>query len=126
MPAASIIRSALAAAAILICASAPASATTFTAQFVPPPVTSQSAGSLPPGLYVAVIDGAIHLSNAGGSLNFSSGQFGFTPSAETSPIVVPANPDLQFSPPPAFGTGLKPTTGTDLKPTTDTVDCEVR
>lgn len=127
MPAASMIRSALATAAILICAWAPASAATFIVQFVPLPVTSQSAGPLlPPGLHVAVIDGAINLSNAGGSVNFSSGQFGFTNIATIPPIVVPANPGLKFSPPPSFVTVLQPTTGTDSKPTTGAVSCEVR
>lgn len=127
MPAASMIRSACATAAILICAWAPASATTFTVQYVASPVTSQSAGpQLAPGLHVAVIDGAINLSNAGGSVNFSSGQFGFTNIATTPPIVVPANPGLKFSPPPSFVTVLQPTTGTGLNPTTGSVDCEVR
>lgn len=118
MPAASIIRSALAAAAILICAWAPASATTFTAQFVAPPGTSPSAGLRAPGLHIGVIDGQISLSNAGGNLIFGSGQFGYMPRATTPPILVPASQGLQFALPPAFGTSLKPTTGT--------VDCEVR
>ncbi|WP_394243761.1 hypothetical protein [Halopseudomonas laoshanensis] len=126
MPAASMIRSALATAAILIFAWAPASAATFTAQYVSPPVPGQSAGTLPPGLYVAVTTGAIILSNSGGSQSFSSGQFGFTNIATTPPIVVPANPGLKFSPPPSFVTVLQPTTGTDLNPTTGSVDCEVR
>lgn len=126
MPAASMIRSALATAAILICAGAPASAATFIAQFVSPPVPGQSAGPLAPGLHVAVTTGAISLSNAGGSLNFSSGQFGYTPSTVTPPTVVPANPGLPFSPPSWFVTVLQPTTGTDSKPTNSEVSCEVR
>jgi hypothetical protein len=83
--------------------------TTFVAQYVPPPSASPStppsgpsAPTLAPGLYVQVIDGLINLSNKGGSQNFSAGQFGFTPSFTQPPIIVPQNPGLQFTPPPAF------------------------
>jgi hypothetical protein len=63
----------------------------------PAPVTG-----LAPGLYVQVIDGAINLSNTGGSQNFAAGQFGFTSAVRQPPIVVPSNPGLQFTPPPQF------------------------
>ena len=80
---------------------------------------------LKPGLYVQVLDGAIHLTNGGGAQNFTAGQFGFTPSFQQPPVVLPANPGMQFTPPPSFTS----TTGTQAgsapaKP--GDVDCEVR
>jgi hypothetical protein len=73
--------------------------TTFTAQMVPP---GGGGGGLAPGLYVQVIDGLINLTNKGGSQNFSAGQFGYTPNLTQPPVVLPNNPGLQFTPPPAF------------------------
>jgi len=72
--------------------------TTFTAQMVP----AGGSGGLAPGLYVQVIDGLINLTNKGGSQNFSAGQFGYTPNFTQPPVVLPNNPGLQFTPPPAF------------------------
>ncbi|NHZ88600.1 iron dicitrate transport regulator FecR [Massilia sp. CCM 8733] len=103
--------------------------TTFVAQYVPPltrsPVPQPVANSLSPGLHVFVIDGAIMLNNAGGSTNFSAGQFGFTPNMQTPALSVPSNPGLKFTPPPMFSIPTVLTTATGLaKP--QTVDCEVR
>ena len=78
-----------------------------------------------PGLYVQVLDGAIHLSNGGGTQTFAAGQFGYTANFQQPPVIVPTNPGLQFSPPPAFShttTSAAPTSGSK----TGTVDCEVR
>jgi FecR protein len=90
------------------------------AQAVPP----KSPG-LAPGLYVHVIDGMIQLTNRGGSQDFAAGQFGYTPSLVQPPIVLPANPGLQFTPPPAFSTS---STQQGRKTAADaaSVDCEVR
>jgi len=78
---------------------------------------------LNPGLYVQVLDGTIHVTNGGGTQNFTAGQFGFTPGFQQPPIILPNNPGLQFSPPPSFsstgGTG-----GTSGKP--GEVDCVVQ
>ena len=91
------------------------------AQNTPPP-----AGGLAPGLYVHVIDGIINLSNKGGSQSFSAGQFGYTASLVQPPVVVPANPGIQFTPPPAFSSSSAPKTGTGSGNKSGTVDCEVR
>lgn len=106
--------------------------TTFIAHFVPSqpgmnPAPQPSQGKLPmlaPGLHVSVLDGMIHVSNAGGALNFSAGQFGFVPNPTVPPVVVPQNPGLQFTPPPTFNTS----SGPDLSAQSDkdTVDCVVR
>ena len=90
-------------------------------QNIPPRPT----GSLAPGLYVHVIDGIINLSNKGGSQNFAAGQFGFTASLVQPPIVVPPNPGLKFTPPPAFSAPSSPgasSSGTK----SNNVDCQVR
>jgi hypothetical protein len=92
------------------------------AQNTPPPPTKP--GGLAPGLYVQVIDGIINLSNRGGSQNFSAGQFGFTASFIQPPVVVPANPGLKFTPPPAFS--APPSSSSNSGSKSGTVDCEVR
>lgn len=85
-----------------------------------------SASGIQPGLYVQVIDGMIHLSNAGGSLNFAAGQFGYTPSLSVPPIVLPSNPGLKFNPPPVFSSSSS-TPGSAAAPAkTNEVDCIVR
>jgi hypothetical protein len=86
--------------------------TTFIAQWVgdAPAVKSPTPGpaspglvpDLAPGLHVAVLDGMIVVSNAGGSQNFPAGQFGFVPNMNQPPIILPRNPGLQFTPPPLF------------------------
>ena len=58
--------------------------------------------TLPPGLYVAVLDGAINLSNKGGTSTFAAGQFGFTPSPMQPPALVLKNPGIALTPPAAF------------------------
>ena len=89
-----------------------------------PPVPG--GGNRPPGLYVQVIDGLIHLTNQGGTQNFSAGQFGFTPSFKQPPVIVPNNPGIQFSPPPSFRMSSGPQSGTGNTSKQDAVDCEVR
>jgi hypothetical protein len=78
-----------------------------------------------PGLYVQVIDGLVHVTNPAGTQNFSAGQFGFTPSLNHPPVVVPTNPGIQFTPPPVFSAMTGPSSTTGPKGST-TVDCEVR
>lgn len=84
-------------------------------------------GQRAPGLYVHVIDGLIHVSNSGGSQQFSAGQFGFTSSFKQPPVILPNNPGMQFTPPPAFnsnsGSGSN-SSSNNSKP--GDVDCEVR
>jgi hypothetical protein len=93
------------------------------AQMAPPKPSSGPA--LAPGLYVHVIDGLILVSNPAGVANFAPGQFGFTPSLKQPPVLLPANPGIKFTPPPAFNsTGVSGNTGTP--PKSNNVDCEVR
>lgn len=102
-------------------------ATTFIPQYVPaggvPP--NSGFGVLPPGLYVQVTNGAIVMSNTGGTQNFSAGQFGFTPSFTQPPVMVPNNPGIQFSPPPAFSAPASSSAGSAAAQSGD-INCEVR
>jgi len=98
---------------------------------VPFLVADAGGNGLSPGLYVQVLDGMINLTNGGGSQNFTAGQFGFTPSFQQPPVILPTNPGMRFTPPPAFGvggfgqTGGKQT-GSGQSNNPKTVDCEVR
>jgi len=83
-------------------------------------------GALPPGLYVHVIDGMINVTNPGGSLNFSAGQFGYTPNITMPPVIVPNNPGLKFTPPPAFSSSTTTSPAGGAAPKSAAVDCEVR
>lgn len=78
-----------------------------------------------PGLYVQVLDGLIHVTNPAGTSNFSAGQFGFTPSFKTPPVILPANPGMQFTPPPSFSQSTGPASSS-APGKSNTVDCEVR
>lgn len=96
------------------------------AQAMPP--SPRQGNAMAPGLYVHVIDGLIQLSNAGGSQNFSAGQFGYTPSFRQPPVIVPNNPGIQFSPPPAFNSPAnQPGSGqSGSQGGSGPVSCEVR
>lgn len=93
-------------------------ATAF-AQGVPP-----HAPGLPPGLYVQVLEGLINVSNKGGTTSFAAGQFGFTPSIRMPPVIMPTNPGMQFTPPPAFSSSGSSTPL--VAGGSKAVDCEVR
>lgn len=99
--------------------------------FVAPRVINSAAPAVPAagltqpaGLYVTVLDGQIVLSNPAGQQNFTAGQFGYTATPATPPVIVPANPAVQFTPPPVFSsTAASPSA---QAPKSNTVDCEVR
>jgi len=88
---------------------------------LPPPSSPQ----LPAGLYVQVLDGLINVSNTAGAQQFSAGQFGYTRSTLTPPVIIPTNPGLKFLPPPTFSNTSASGSGSGA-PKAATVDCEVR
>jgi hypothetical protein len=118
--------------------------TTFIATFVPPagldapapaPVGRPGAPiapPLPPGLHLQVTDGAIVVTNNGGSQGFQAGQFGYVPGVNQAPIIVPPNPGIQFTPPPSFGSNgagagpAGPLAGSGGGKDPSVVDCVVR
>jgi hypothetical protein len=59
-----------------------------------------------PGLYVQVLDGTIFLRNSTGSLDVTTGQFGFAVSFNKPPVILPNNPGMQFTPPGSFPVNL--------------------
>ncbi|TFW09631.1 iron dicitrate transport regulator FecR [Oxalobacteraceae bacterium OM1] len=79
---------------------------------------------LAPGLHLQVTDGAIVVTNNGGAQGFQAGQFGYVPGVNQAPVIVPANPGLQFVPPPSFNVGAGPSTAGNGQGSA--VDCEVR
>jgi hypothetical protein len=89
--------------------------TTFIAQWVEPPSTQAvkpgalAPPGLVPGLHLQVTDGMIVVTNSGGSQGFQAGQFGYVPSVNQMPVIVPPHPNMQFVPPPAFS--VNPPTG---------------
>ena len=72
------------------------------------PLAIRNGAALPaptssPQLFVNVADGTIVVTNAGGTQQFTAGQFGFVPGLNQPPIILPQNPGIQFSLPPASG-----------------------
>jgi hypothetical protein len=100
--------------------------TTFLAQWIEPALPAAPVPNLAPGLHVAVLDGMIVVTNAGGALNFPAGQFGFVPNPSQPPVVLPKNPGLQFTPPPAFSSGVGAPRASQGPAALNTVDCIVR
>lgn len=106
--------------------------TTFIAEWVAAPgpgtapVPAPEAASRAPGLYVHVLDGLIVVSNPSGVQQFGAGQFGYVPGMSAQPVVVPANPGVNFAPPPAFNSSSAPVAGAGPSAGANAVDCEVR
>jgi hypothetical protein len=105
--------------------------TTFVAQYVAPEQSAASPNApdvLPPGLHLQVTDGAIVVTNNGGSLGFQAGQFGYVPSVNQPPEMVPPSQGLPFVPPPAFSgaTPAGPAMAGGSSPDKPAVDCIVR
>jgi hypothetical protein len=82
--------------------------------------------ALVPGLHLQVTDGAIIVTNTGGSLGFQAGQFGYVPSVNQPPVIVPSNPNIQFVPPPSFDAGSGGPTASNGSGQGQATDCIVR
>ena len=89
------------------------------------PAPLASSGGLPPGLYVQVLDGLINVTNPAGTTNFTAGQFGFTPSFKQPPVILPMNPGMKFTPPPAFAAPV-PGSASNSPAASNDVMCIVR
>jgi hypothetical protein len=81
---------------------------------------------LPPGLHLSVSDGAIIVTNNGGSLGFQAGQFGYVPNVNQPPVIVPSNPNIQFVPPPSFDAGTGGPVASNGPGQGQATDCIVR
>lgn len=94
------------------------------------PVLPPSVSTLAPGLHLQVADGAIVVTNGGGSQTFQAGQFGYVPSMARPPVIVPPNPSLSFVPPPSFNSGGSnvgnpPPAKDPIKVSCENVNCNV-
>jgi hypothetical protein len=74
----------------------------------------------PPGLYVSVTE-PILVQNPGGGSGFQAGQFGYTPSLQHQPVIVPPASGLKFAPPPPVM--LVPPTTTQAAPPPTVASC---
>ena len=74
----------------------------------------------------ATSDGAIIVTNSGGSQGFQAGQFGFVPSVNQPPVIVPSNPGIQFTPPPSFSQSSGQSAANNDSGKSAAIDCEVR
>ena len=72
-----------------------------------------NAGQTPQnGLHVDVSEGAIVVTNQGGETLVGQGAFGFTPNAQTLPVIVPSGQGLNLPTPPLSGRPGAPAAGT--------------
>ena len=70
--------------------------------------TGSSCGSIPPGLYLAVTDGTVVITNSAGvqtTIPVVAGQYVYVQSPTSPPVVLPSKPDIPFTPPPSVGSG---------------------
>lgn len=70
--------------------------------------SGDSCGSIKPGLYLAVSDGQVVITNSAGvqtTLPVSAGQYVYVQSPSSPPVVLPSKPDIPFNPPPSVGAG---------------------
>jgi hypothetical protein len=76
--------------------------TIYDAQFC----QGDSCGNLNPGLYLAVTDGSVVITNNEGvqtTVPVAAGQYVYVASPTAAPVVLPEKPDVPFNPPPSVG-----------------------
>lgn len=72
--------------------------------------SGDSCGAIKPGLYLAVTDGQVVITNSAGvqtTIPVVAGQYVYVQSPTTPPVVLPSKPDIPFNPPPSVGSGPK-------------------
>ena len=87
-----------------------------------------SCGAIKPGLYLAVMNGSVVITNSAGvqtTLQVKAGQYVYVQSPATPPVVLPSKPNIPFNPPPSVGSGaLGSQQGTGGS--SGSTDCQVR
>ena len=84
-------------------------------------VATTSGNAPADGLHVDVASGAVVVTNAAGQVLIGAGQFGFVPSANTIPVIVPASQGIQVTMPPNIaqnkgaGNGVGASDGSECK-----------
>lgn len=87
-----------------------------------------SCGNIAPGLYLAVSNGSVVITNSAGTqttLQVMAGQYVYVQSPTTPPVVLPTKPDIPFNPPPSVGSSAAGKTGGPAGGGGAT-DCQVR
>lgn len=87
-----------------------------------------SCGAIKPGLYLAVSNGSVVITNSEGSqttLQVKAGQYVYVQNPATPPVVLPVKPDIQFNPPPSVGANASGKSGGN-QGGGRSGDCEVR
>jgi hypothetical protein len=87
-----------------------------------------SCGAIPAGLYLAVSNGSVVITNSEGSMRtiqVKAGQYVYVQSPTTPPVVLPVMPDIPFNPPPSVGSSAAGKSG-NLQEDTGATDCLVR
>jgi hypothetical protein len=82
--------------------------TVYDVQFCQDGSQDSSCGSMPPGLYLAVANGTVVITNSEGvqtTLEVKAGQYVYVKNSTTPPVVLPNRPDIPFNPPPSVGSG---------------------
>ncbi|WP_305733375.1 FecR family protein [Trichlorobacter ammonificans] len=80
--------------------------TIYDAQFC----TGNSCGAVEPGLYLAVADGQVVITNNEGvqtTLQVKAGQYVYVQNPTTPPVVLPTKPNIPFNPPPSVSQGSR-------------------
>lgn len=75
-----------------------------------------SCGSIKPGLYLAVSDGQVVITNTEGittTMQVQAGQYVYVQSASTPPVLLPAKPDIPYNPPQSVTQGGSAAQGGD-------------
>lgn len=90
--------------------------------------TGDSCGAIKPGLYLAVTDGQVVITNSAGvqtTIPVVAGQYVYVASPTTPPVVLPSKPDIPFNPPQSVGSGARGQQGPAAAQGGGT-DCEMR
>jgi hypothetical protein len=83
-----------------------------------------SCGAVKPGLYLAVTDGQVVITNDAGekiTLQVKAGEYVYVQNTTTPPVVLPTRPDIPFNPPSSVGSGSQGGVQGQQK-----TDCQVR
>lgn len=78
--------------------------TVYDVQFCQDDSQDSSCGSMQPGLYLAVSNGKVVITNSDGvktTIEVQAGQYVYVKDATTPPVLLPSRPDIPFNPPPS-------------------------
>jgi len=74
-------------------------------------ISDLDTGGISKGLYLFVPEGNITVSNSAGTQSVNAGQFAYVRDTQTKPVILPANPGMNFTLPDSIQSKPKPQTG---------------